>query len=135
MAGGRHINLLNTNYDGAGELLCEAAAGYGHDSLQNSMCIHWNAAVALATDAPRLHQEAYEALTLNAGNGLLVQTPGVMNALLATHDSGKDAPHPHMDDFLKLYKKVQRAEKLRNTDCLPVESSPAPCVRRVAAPR
>ena len=75
------------------------------------------------------------ALTLKAGNHLLVQTPGVMNALLATHDSGKDARHPHMDNFLKLYKKVQRAEKLRNTDCLTVESSPAPCVRRVAAPR
>ena len=64
------------------------------------------------------------ALTLEAGNGFLVQKPGVMNAMLAAHESGKDAPQPHMDNFLNLYKKVQRAENLRSTDCLPVESSP-----------
>ncbi|HLG56880.1 MAG TPA: hypothetical protein VI485_16195 [Vicinamibacterales bacterium] len=66
MASGRHLNLLNSNYDGAGELLLDAAAGYGSDSLQKSMCIHWDAAVALATDSPQLHQEAYNVITLNA---------------------------------------------------------------------
>lgn len=65
------------------------------------------------------------ALTLEAGNGFLVQKPGVMRAMLAAHETGEEAPLPHMDNFLKLYKKVQRVENLRSSDCLPVESSPA----------
>lgn len=65
------------------------------------------------------------ALTLKAGNGFLVQKPGVMRAMLAAHKSGEDAPLLYMDNFLNLYKKVQRTENLRSTDCLPVESSPA----------
>ena len=66
------------------------------------------------------------ALTLEAGNGFLVQKPGVMRAMLAAHESSIDAqhPHPHMDNFWNLYKQVQRAENLRSPDCLPLESSP-----------
>ena len=48
------------------------------------------------------------ALTLEAGNGFLVQKPGVMIAMLAAHESGKEVPQPHTDNFLNLYKKVQR---------------------------
>ena len=63
-------------------------------------------------------------LALEGGNGFLVQKPGVMSAMFAAHESGKDFPQPHMDNFLNLYKKVQRAENLRSAGCSPVKSSP-----------
>lgn len=54
------------------------------------------------------------ALALEGGNGLQVQKPSVTQKML----SGHGAP-PHMDNFLKLYKKIQCKENLMRADSVP----------------
>ena len=63
------------------------------------------------------------ALALEGGNGLLVQKPSVMAATLAAHDKGEVPPRPYMDNFQKLYKKLQRRENLRSSNSLPIPAS------------
>jgi hypothetical protein len=54
------------------------------------------------------------ALALEAGNAFQVQKPSVTQKML----NGLDAT-PHMDNFLKLYKKIQCKENLRGMDSVP----------------
>jgi len=62
MSGERHQNLLNQSFDDSAELLRDAVAHYGEGSLQHSMCLHWSAAIALATDSDDLNQYALDSL-------------------------------------------------------------------------
>jgi hypothetical protein len=64
------------------------------------------------------------ALALQGSDSLLVQKPGVATAMLAAFESKAMPPAPHMDNFLKLYKKLQHQENLRTTDARPLEESP-----------
>jgi hypothetical protein len=63
------------------------------------------------------------ALALEGGNGLLVQKPGVAERTLAAHDAGTTPPPPHMDNFLRLYKKLQQQSNLRTTSARPLPAS------------
>lgn len=63
------------------------------------------------------------ALALEGGNGLLVQKPGVSERTLAAHDAGTTPPPPHMDNFLRLYKKLQEPGNLRTTSARPLPAS------------
>ncbi len=63
------------------------------------------------------------ALALENGNALLVQKPSVMVKMLSAYGAGGNHPEPHMDNFLKLYKKLQCKENLRSTESLPLPLS------------
>lgn len=63
------------------------------------------------------------ALALEGGNGLLVQKAGVMQKTLAAFASHVTPPLPHMDNFTRLYKKVQVGEHLRSSDVRPVSAT------------
>ena len=53
------------------------------------------------------------ALALENGNGLLVQKPSVTKAMLTAHATGSASPTQHMDNFSRLYTKIQVTENLR----------------------
>jgi hypothetical protein len=65
------------------------------------------------------------ALALDRGNGLLVQKPGVTAKTLAALEAQEVPPEPHMDNFLRLYKKLQAEGNLRSRDALPLPESEA----------
>jgi hypothetical protein len=54
------------------------------------------------------------ALALEGGNGIQVQKPGVTQKMIKGDDTA-----PHMDNFLKLYKKIQCKENLAWQDSVP----------------
>jgi hypothetical protein len=62
-------------------------------------------------------------LALKAGDGLLVQKPGVTKKMIAAYDADTDLPSPHMDNFVNLYKKLHKKENLRSSDSIPVQPS------------
>jgi hypothetical protein len=62
-------------------------------------------------------------LALKAGDGLLVQKPGVTKKMIAAYDADTDPPSPHMDNFFNLYKKLHKKENLRSSDSIPVPPS------------
>ena len=64
------------------------------------------------------------ALVLERGEGLLVQKPGVMQRTLEAAASGAFPPQPHMDNFLRLYQKVQLRANFRSLDVQPIIASP-----------
>src|SRR6266404_1854844 len=71
MASGRHLNLIATPFpevDDEMELLDEAKAAYGPDSLEAAMCVHWAAACALCTDSPKAQALALELILENQSN-------------------------------------------------------------------
>lgn len=64
----RPLNLLSTpfaNMEGALELLSEAKAAYGPDSLEAIMCAHWAAACGLSTDSPSAQLLALDLIQAN----------------------------------------------------------------------
>jgi hypothetical protein len=63
-------------------------------------------------------------LALKGTDGLLVQKPGVALAMLAAFEGKSMPPAPHMDNFLKLYKKLQHHGNLRSADAKPLDESP-----------
>jgi hypothetical protein len=65
------------------------------------------------------------ALALDGGNSLLVQKPGVAAKTLAALDAREVPPEPHMENFLRLYKKLQAEGNLRSYDTLPLPESEA----------
>lgn len=64
------------------------------------------------------------ALALDGGNGLLVQKPGVAMPTLTAYEQGKKPPNSHMDNFMRLYQKLQVKENLRSTSARPLPDSP-----------
>src|SRR5690606_13248439 len=64
------------------------------------------------------------ALALERGDGLLVQKPGVMQRTLQAVSAGAPIPEPHMDNFARLYQKVQRRQNLRSSAVEPVVPTP-----------
>lgn len=48
------------------------------------------------------------ALVLEQGNGLMVQKPNVTERTIAAIDTESELPDPHMDNFLRLYRKVRK---------------------------
>lgn len=64
------------------------------------------------------------ALVLERGNGLLVQKPGVMKRTLQAFSGGTAIPDPHMDNFIRLYQKVQSRQNLRSSSVNPVLPTP-----------
>lgn len=65
------------------------------------------------------------ALALDGGNGLLVQKPDVAKATLAAYKQGsKKVPESHMDNFMRLYRKLHDKENLRSPSALPLPVSP-----------
>jgi hypothetical protein len=64
------------------------------------------------------------ALVLECGNGLLVQKPGVMKRTLQAFSEGAAVPEPHMDNFTRLYEKVQSRQNLRSSAVDPVVPTP-----------
>ena len=64
------------------------------------------------------------ALALEDGNALLVQKPGVTAKMLSARGTDGNHPEPHMDNFLKLYKKLQCKENLRSNESSPLPLSP-----------
>ncbi len=67
--------------------------------------------------------QGFFALALEGGNGLLVQKPGVTKAILSAWEANTPHPSPHMDNFLKLFKKVQSKENLRGPSSVPFLSN------------
>jgi hypothetical protein len=63
------------------------------------------------------------ALSLSSSPGLLVQKPGVATRILAAIEARTDIPVPHMDNFLRLYAKLQSEGNLGASDSLPLPSS------------
>lgn len=63
------------------------------------------------------------ALALDGGNGFLVQKSGVMQKMLSAHETGTKYPLPHMDNFLKLYKKIKHKKNLRGASSIPYSPS------------
>ena len=63
------------------------------------------------------------ALALDGGSSLLVQKPGVASAMETAFKKRAVPPRPHMDNFLKLYKKLQRRESFRTSEALPLPES------------
>lgn len=63
------------------------------------------------------------ALALDGGNGYLVQKPKVMRDMLLTLEKSTKHPLPHMDNFLKLYGKIQQKSNLRWASSVPWHSS------------
>jgi hypothetical protein len=63
------------------------------------------------------------ALALASSHGLLVQKPGVAAKMMAAIDSRSEIPEPHMDNFLRLYSKLQSEGNLRSSEALPVKRS------------
>jgi transcriptional regulator with XRE-family HTH domain len=64
------------------------------------------------------------ALALDGGNGLLVQKAGVAALTLAAYEQGSTPPEPHMDNFMRLYKRLQVQSNLRFTSAQPLSESP-----------
>lgn len=64
------------------------------------------------------------ALVLERGDGLLVQKPGVMQRTLQAFSAGTPVPEPHMDNFARLYQKVQCRRNLRSSAAEPVIPTP-----------
>jgi hypothetical protein len=64
------------------------------------------------------------ALALDGGNGLLVQKPGVAKATLAAYEQGSEVPESHMDNFMRLYRKLHAKENLRSASAQPLPESP-----------
>jgi hypothetical protein len=63
------------------------------------------------------------ALALASSHGLLVQKPGVASRMLAAIEARSEIPSPHMDNFLRLYSKLQLEGNLRSPDYLPLPKS------------
>ena len=63
------------------------------------------------------------ALALEGGNGFLVQKPEVTKKMLSAMDLGEGLPEPNMDNFMRLYKKLQVPGNLRYADSLPIPES------------
>jgi len=64
------------------------------------------------------------ALVLERGDGLLVQKPGVMQRTLQALSTGTPVPEPYMDNFARLYQKVQCRQNLRSSSVEPVVPTP-----------
>lgn len=64
------------------------------------------------------------ALVLEHGDGLLVQKRGVMRRTLEAVSAGTAPPAPHMDNFVRLYQRVQCRQNLRSPAVQPVASTP-----------
>lgn len=64
------------------------------------------------------------ALALDGGNELLVQKPGVAKATLAAYEQGSEIPESHMDNFMRLYRKLHAKENLRSSSAQPLPESP-----------
>lgn len=63
------------------------------------------------------------ALALAKSHGLLVQKPGVAAKMLAAIEARTEIPSPHMDNFLRLYSKLQSEGIFKSTEDLPVQRS------------
>ncbi len=63
------------------------------------------------------------ALALANSKGLLVQKPGVAAKMLTAIEARSEIPAPHMDNFLRLYCKLQSEGNLRSADALPAPKS------------
>lgn len=59
-------------------------------------------------------------LALANSHGLLVQKPGVAARMLAAIEARTEIPSPHMDNFLRLYAKLQSEGNFSSTDAVPV---------------
>lgn len=63
------------------------------------------------------------ALALDGGNGLLVQKPNVAKATLTAYEQGRETPESHMDNFMRLYRKLHAKENLRFASAQPLPES------------
>ena len=64
------------------------------------------------------------ALALEDGNGLLVQKKQVAARTLAAWEQGSAPPEPHMDNFVRLYRKLHEGKNLRSSSARPLPESP-----------
>ncbi|MGB8856899.1 MAG: hypothetical protein WCC58_09555 [Burkholderiales bacterium] len=62
-------------------------------------------------------------LALHNGNTHLVQKPNVMQQMISAEQLGSPYPLPRMDNFLKLYKKLQIKNNLRHEHSMPFDSN------------
>jgi len=65
------------------------------------------------------------ALALKGTAGFLVQKPGVMKRMLQEHRDGGDHVEQRMDNFVRLYKKIQCGENLAWSNSRPFTARPA----------
>ena len=63
------------------------------------------------------------ALALKGSDGLLVQKPRVAAQTIAAFEAQAVPPAPHMDNFLRLYGKLQISGNLQSSDALPLPQS------------
>ena len=62
-------------------------------------------------------------LALAGSHSLLVQKSGVAAKMLAAIEARSEIPAPHMDNFLRLYAKLQSESNLRSSEVLPLPKS------------